>query len=608
MRSTLLCILTIIIVLFVSTGIFGQNFNSQLEDRYSVSEEDDDDEGNEDDEDEETDDDEDDDEETDEDDYDDDLDPDEFDEIFDTDEVPFENELTDRDENIFGNKKEKASILSNMEYQIGFIAEGGGFDNADLRDLDETSSTTINNTDDRINLAYSGFFANFYFPLSRTLNFRVDLFKNGFWGHDQLAGRSSNNSQTDTETGADTFNFSQLFVEGVFYRSRIFSFSTRIGRQRYGIRGLPRDYIFDDYLDAVTLQLNHHKLGRLRILAADFLQMGSDAADMADDVSFISNDREKVDNFDGDVNVFRSGLVYEAPDIKISSKQRFEIKTYGFYARYGAVDGTGDNLSSGGTAGNDADSDYSVLGGARFIYHSNFTDIFLDTAGSTGIDRRLPDAAGNSRDINTDGFAAGFGAVITAADINVVKRMFRNFNFKLQLDGFYADGPEYDSNGNRTSHGFTSFKGKQIGGILLNRYRGVHPSAYTDDDGFDSDEHAYNRKSGTLLAHGGLYTTFYKKYGIRFDYWYLKDSGSSTHPAPGSASSSAVSAQQRLGREIGHEINLAFTYAPEQYWSLYAIGGIFLPGDFYATAGTNTSEPAGTDNFAGFLIGSKLVF
>ncbi|HMV35710.1 MAG TPA: hypothetical protein PKD60_07455, partial [Turneriella sp.] len=123
------------------------------------------------------------------------------------DDLPFGVPQIDKRENVFGDKQDKDAILKRMEYQIGFIAEGAGFNNTDLRRLDESTVATIQNTDDKMTLAFSRFYVNMFFPLTDDLYFRVDIFKNGFWGHDQLGGSSSNNSSSSTPVGADPFNF-----------------------------------------------------------------------------------------------------------------------------------------------------------------------------------------------------------------------------------------------------------------------------------------------------------------------------------------------------------------------------------------------------------------
>ncbi|HRP70053.1 MAG TPA: hypothetical protein PLY93_11020, partial [Turneriella sp.] len=118
------------------------------------------------------------------------------------DRLPFGPPQIEKRENVFGDNKEKRRILDKMEYRIGFITEGAGFNNTDLRKLDESTVATIQNTDDKQTFAFSRFYINLYFPLTENFYFRVDLFKNGFWGNHQLAGSSANNSSSSTPVGA----------------------------------------------------------------------------------------------------------------------------------------------------------------------------------------------------------------------------------------------------------------------------------------------------------------------------------------------------------------------------------------------------------------------
>ena len=48
------------------------------------------------------------------------------------DRLPFGPPQIEKRENIFGDNKEKKGILDKVEYQIGFIAEGAGFNNTGL--------------------------------------------------------------------------------------------------------------------------------------------------------------------------------------------------------------------------------------------------------------------------------------------------------------------------------------------------------------------------------------------------------------------------------------------------------------------------------------------
>jgi hypothetical protein len=535
------------------------------------------------------------------------------------DELPFgaPPPLIEKRENIFGDRKDKDSVLKRMEYQIGFIAEGAGFNNTDLRQLDESTVATIQNTDDKQTLAFSRFYINLYFPLTDDLYFRIDLFKNGFWGHDQLAGSSSNNSSSSSSIGADPFNFGELHLHYVLWKNQKNDFSLKIGRQFFEIGGETYDYFLKDYLDAVTLNYSNSTIGGFRLLAFDAFQLGADPTLHANYVRFFSHDNQRVRFFDGDVNVLRAGLIYDSRNL-LNWKgpltgDMLQNKLYAFGARYGAVSRGGSDRSNLGASGNFSDNDYNFMFGTRFLFNlprKRFVlKTYADAAVSVGIDRRLPTAANESQDVDTNGYGLGGGASIEFPKIVPL------LDIDLNADGFYASGSKYDQNGTQTSHGFTSFKGSRIGGLIMSKFYGFRPTSYTDSAGFSDYPHDYERKSATAFAHFGVGTTLWQKLRFGLDYWLAIDTGSSqlyaearANGTTSSITSTVLKAQERLGKIVGQEINFSTDLAVNRYWTLYFKVGVFFPGGFYSTPGVVTDTPYGTDNAMGVQLGSKLVF
>jgi len=544
--------------------------------------------------------------------------------VTDTDELPFPPPMIEDRENVFGDKSEKDSILQKMEYSIGFIAEGGSFDNADLRTLNESNNASIDDTDDAVNVALSRFFVNFYFPLGDTLYFRTDIFKNGFWGHDQLAGGSSNNSSSSTPVGSDPFAFGSLYLEAILWKNNRLDISTRIGRQFFSIGGTDTDYMLRDYLDAVTMQIGDSTVGTFHLLLLDVFQMAGDSTDHINYVGYFSHDSERVENFNGDAAVLRHGLVYESRDIldwksKNLGENYVQARGYFFLVRYGAVNQGGADRSNNGATGNFSDNDFSTMSGLRVnsahiiplsgALKNLVLEPFVDTALSAGIDRRLPNAAGEVIDANTNGFAfhAGIASSLPLSQLPLT--------FQLDLDGFYATGATYDEDGQLVSHGFVSFKGNQMGGILYNRFYGSHPTGYTDDDGIDDYPHDYDRKAGSAFFHTRLGMLAWDKVLLSLDHYAMADTSQSemwskadSEGTTDTITSATLRAQERLGKFLGHEFNVGLDYFHNKYWTLYVKGGIFLPGEFYSTPGIVADSPYGSDAFWGMLIGSRLVF
>ncbi|MBV6493545.1 MAG: hypothetical protein LDLANPLL_01568 [Turneriella sp.] len=529
------------------------------------------------------------------------------------DRLPFGPPQIEKRENIFGDNKAKRRVLDKMEYRIGFISEGAGFNNTDLRRLDESTIATIQNTDDKQTFAFSRFYFNLYFPLTEDLYFRVDLFKNGFWGNHQLAGASTNNSSSSTPVGADVMSFGDLHLNYVIWKNNQNDLSIKIGRQFFEIGGEVYDYFLKDYLDAVTLNYANSLVGGFRILAFDAFQLGADPTLHANYIRFFSHDNYRVRYFDGDVNVLRAGVIYDSRNFLNwkgpLSGDVLQSKLYAFGVRYGAVSKGGSDRSNMGASGNFADNDFNFMFGTRVLFtlprKRYILKTFADAAVSMGIDRRLPTAGGESQDVDTNGFGFGGGASFE------LPRIISILDLDANADGFYAAGGKYDANGIQTSHGFTSFKGSRVGGLIMSRYYGFRPSSYTDAGGFSDYPHDYERKAGTAFGHIGFGTTLWQRLRFGLDYWIAFDTGSSeriktmgTDPI----TNVVIKAQERLGKMVGQEINFSTDLAVNQFWTLYFKAGIFLPGTFYSTPGIVTDTPYGTDNAMGVQLGSKLVF
>lgn len=533
------------------------------------------------------------------------------------DDLPFGAPQIENRENVFGDKKDKDAVLKKMEYQIGFIAEGAGFNNTDLRKLDNSTTATIQNTDDKMSFAFSRFYINMFFPLTDDLYFRVDLFKNGFWGHDQLGGASSNNSSSSSPIGVDALNFGELHLHYVFFKSNQHDLSMKLGRQFFEIGGETYDYFLKDYLDALTVNYASSRLGGFRVLAFDAFQLGADPTLHGNYVRFFSHDNKRVRYFDGDTNVLRLGFVWDSRNLMNwkgpLTGDLIQNKIYAFGARYGAVNKGGSDRSNLGASGNFADNDFNVMAGTRFIlrlYRNRYiVKAFADGALSLGVDRRLPTAANESQDVDTNGFAFGGGGSLE------IPRVARSVDLDLNADGMFVTGSKYDANGTQTSHGFTSFKGSRLGGLIMSKFYGVRPTSYTDAAGISDYAHDYERKAATAFAHIGVGTTLWQKLRFGLDYWIAFDTSSSTlykdaraNNTTSTITSTVLKAQDRLGKLLGQEINASVDFATNRYWTLYLKAGVFLPGAFYSTPGIVTDTPYGTDIAMGVQLGSKLIF
>ncbi len=540
------------------------------------------------------------------------------------------------DENHFGlDQSARERFIDRIQWRLRLWTSFNYFDNSDLRALNSRNETSIEETDDRLYFIYSGAEVGLFFPVNPHLDIRMDIWKVGFWGHDQLGGRDNNNDARDSPAGSNTVNFGNLYFDIHIQKepARERRLDLIIGRQPYELGGeIYRDYLLDDQLDSVVLRW-YGWLGRLDLLLLDVFASGSDTEDV-NFVQYLSFDEEKVDGFDGDVNTYRQGLTYRLPvygDADLGGTH-FDGRVFYYYARFGGVnDGGADRTNDGTIPTNEADKDFSFMRGFRLnAGYKNWFRTSFTYAESFGIDRKqtnellLP-----VNDVDNNGKSY-------ALDIE-----FNFFNNALIITPtyFFADGGRYHIDGRQYGHGFVGFKGQHAGGILTNLNWGLHPSAYIDDDGIDDTPYERDRKSGTEVKHIGLKFGWPFKFYFLIDWWRLTDTsnigafGQSRRKAfagilnnddphdpytqailLGLASqvfptqTAALGAARRFGAPLGEELNFGIEWHVMQNWKVWATVGAFYPMRYFSTVGLVQDAPQGTSRFVGFQMGMKLVF
>lgn len=312
----------------------------------------------------------------------------------------------------------------------------------------------------------------------------------------------------------------------------------------------------------------------------------------------------------GDVSTYRWGGIFSFEE---ALPKGMDPRLYGYYATVRG-NGGGSDHSLNGQLGNFSDNDWAAMFGGRFAYHVNLKlfeelTVYTDFAYSTGKD--LKEEAEPPADWTGTGWGLGVllkmkGKIAPIVDVGV----------------FSFSGPEYDNQGNLVNHGFVSFKGDEVGGLLLKRYWGVHPSGYVDDDGIDTTPFDANRKSGLFMMHFGVGVEINTKYQVMLDIWMLTDNGSSKVDFKNVAeinnrfrSNAEISAQERLGKSMGQEINLTFEYNPDKLLKFFVVSAIFFPGDFYKNpieeAASSNGGPKGAKqdaDFTGFAFGTEFKY
>jgi hypothetical protein len=519
----------------------------------------------------------------------------------------------------YGNRDEKKKILENIEWQVRLFSDGNFFNNADLRELDESSDSAIDNTDDKISFAVTGFELSFFLPLTYYLECNISLYKIGVWGNDQLGYADDRSTEPGNPSGTHPLSFNkELNIETYFLRSRNTELSLAIGRQPFEIGGIERDYIFKDILDAVVLKYNYKYLGIFDVLLFDWYWQGANVTDV-NYVNYIKENEDQTDNFDGDVNTIRYGFIYtsgnlinwgdDIRDNDRSSQLWSKIKLYSFINDYGAsLNGTTDR-TKGGISGNFADNDFVNIFGSRFLFNFQIIHFYGDFTRSLGIDRKAKGYANKNNDVDTDGNAFGTGVEIRPMNLDSLKKNLNisknSFSMVIKLNYFQADGLRYGKDGKLKSHGFTGFKGDHTGGLLMNQYYGFHPCAYTGNDSIDNFPHNQDRKSGTRVIRGGMEVTFLTEYTIGGDIWHYQDMGQSSSTEFKHIRNYS---QKRLGKILGTEFDLFFQYMFNKYLTFHLTGAVFYPGNFYETPGLNLSDPYGKEKMYGIQGGFELIF
>lgn len=506
-------------------------------------------------------------------------------------------------------------------------SEVHSMNNMDLRPTDESSDQAILETDDRNTFGLSSISAELEYDVLEDTEFNLAAAHSGLWGNDQLGAVSGARGE-DEEANAETSELAnrgshfvwlyQLNVEWEAIDEGPVQIETTIGRQDFSIGGVEHDFFFDDTIDGITVEIDTGETGTFELLPLDFYASNASPED-ADFVDYAGRN-PTIAGFRGDTNTMRFGGVYK----NTSLLEGLDLRAFGFYADIGASTrsvSTGADRTRAGKLGNFSDNDYSWMTGARAAYDWDFDSGslggFAEGAYSDGIDRK--DTEIGLLDVRTNGFAVGFG----------VRGDVEFSNLKLDWLGrfFHAQGGAYSSDsGVQYSHGFTSFKGDEVGGLNLERYLGFHPSSYVSVNGVADHPNDMDRKAGTRFFQLSLGLDIGEKFRTEIGGWYLFDTSISNFnqdridqvasDLPFGYTKADLEAQQRFEKPIGGELDLSVLYRANKALRFYARGGMFFPGPFYrieidrnATQGTKpalgSSEPA---NFWALLAGTSLKF
>jgi hypothetical protein len=263
----------------------------------------------------------------------------------------------------------------------------------------------------------------------------------------------------------------------------------------------------------------------------------------------------------------------------------FSATVYGLFTAVGAggarrdgTPGTGADISYAGELGNFADNDWVANAGLRAETRlPGAIQAYAQIDVSTGIDRKEKVVA---QDVNTNGAAWGGGVVLDNGE---------DAGIRAQLSYFEALGAAYGEDGLQYSHGYVGMKGRQIDGLLANRYLGLHPSAYLGWSGVEDDMHESDRKAGTRMIQARVGYDSPGPLSVFANALFLQDTGITfvdldnldDLDPPYGYSREEFAAEERAGKVIGQEVDLEVYYRASDALSFNLSGGVFLPGQYY---------------------------
>ncbi len=450
-----------------------------------------------------------------------------------------------------------------------FEAEGYTSNNMDLRVLDTSSDQAIQDSDDRSTFAFGGAAIEVGVKPQDETRFVAALSHRGKWGDDAIG---------QVNAFGSAFYFTNLFGE---YRSGD-TVLVRVGREYWELGGIggAKDYVLADVVDQVRVRFDFGDAAHVSLVPIQVLGNAS-RDDRANFVSFVGGaapEYEDLYNFDGDRMVRRHGAL-----LSLDAVEDLDVRAYAFYTDIGAR-GTGADITYEGRLGNFADNDWVANYGLRASYDASGFVPYVTVDLSQGIDRKELVA----RDVDNNGVAFSVGLRLRPDDDD--GQNDDKGGPMADLTVFHASGPSYAADGLMTSHGYTSMKARQVGGLIADRFMGWHPTAYSGTHGVADVPHTIDRRSGTQFVHAAFGWRTEGGLSVMGSWWTLKDSGATdlkvadldSIDPPFGYSRREFAAEERLGKLLGHEANLFVGYRVAKGLQVTGNGGVFLPGEFYS--------------------------
>lgn len=450
-----------------------------------------------------------------------------------------------------------------LNYRVFFETEWHEYNNLDFRKIDESSDQALLDSDDRGSFAFTGIALELGYTVDEQTRFVVGVSHRGLWGADQMGVTNRYNGM---------LYFTSAY--GEFRTKQENPWMFRVGRQFFDMGGIPGpEFVLLDIVDGVRIDVPLGNVGYMTVMPIDVPSLSNGTTDV-NFAAFIGQNELPAYNFRGDTITRRHGarVVFD------SLVKNLDLRAYGWYTDIGANTGSGADISYGGSLGNFSDNDWVANYGLRASYKAGPITPWVSVDGSYGIDRKELVAT----DVDTTGLSWYVGARLETG---------KEDTGRLDATVYYFDtlGPAFQDDGLQWSHGYVGMKAAQVGGLLANRYMGWHPTTYVGVQGIDDDPQDLSRKSGTRVLHADVGYSLPMGLSFGAGYWFLQDTGVTsldmddldTLTPPFGYSREEFAAQERLGKVLGHEINVDVRYRPTKHTFTGVYGAVFLPGDFY---------------------------
>jgi len=399
-----------------------------------------------------------------------------------------------------------------------------------------------------------------------------------------------------------SFNINLLYINFNISKSDDLFLDVTLGRQFLNHIYLREDFFYNvlypDKINGLLVKTGNQNLGTFHILAMDVLNLFENWAESPrqyDNIPLQTSDI--IGNYNGDIFSFRSGVLYNTPNI-IKNNDHIQWIFYlnSIFTRYGPVIS---GVDRSGKSGSFTDNDYLFHYGLGTFFRLYDVVTLVEICRSEGIDRKPPDIFGNLKDISTNGYFIRLG-------IFVILPKIKGITHDLRIDSMFSEGPKYDTFGNKKSYGFVSAGNHEFGGFLLNNIWGFRPYSLSLDNGIVNHlSYGYYHSSGALAFNIRYQIYFDNSLSFHFKTAFLYDT--SIYGDSKDIFLKNTMFEKFENRYIGNENSVTGIFSISPVFQLYLTFDVFTPGKLYQYFNHGIYENKKSD-FYGIMAGVKVQF